>query len=66
MNTKNEFIICFVLLALVGFCTIIICKTRCDSLGIESSRATKFSILNGCMIKTDKGFIPRDNWREGY
>lgn len=37
---------------------------ECESLGRQMGRSTKFSMINGCFIMTDKGWVPEKNWRE--
>jgi hypothetical protein len=56
-------------LGLLALCVLLVlCFQSCDrigcwKLGSDSQIETKYTMFNGCMVKTEKGFVPKDHWR---
>lgn len=66
-NTKTEFIIACVLVAVVlfaiWFALRLVAWGQCSWYGYETSRTTRYSPFIGCMIQTPAGWIPRAELR---
>ena len=66
-NTKTEFIIACVLVAVmlfaVWFTLRLVAWGQCSWYGYETSRTTRYSPFIGCMIQTPAGWIPRAELR---
>jgi hypothetical protein len=63
-----ESIVAFIIGAALVALFFLLCSApafvSCWNLGRVSSLQTKYSLINGCFVKTDRGFVPKKNWRE--
>lgn len=41
-------------------------RLQCNRLSQTASVATRFDNINGCYVKVNGRFIPRENWRGEY
>ena len=59
-SSSIQLIILLVLLAVFLFLEILWNVYSCSNYGSLTERTTKFSIVNGCFVKTDSGWIPQE------
>lgn len=55
-----ELIISLVMLAVFLFLGMLWNMYSCSNYGSLTDRITKYSIVNGCFVKTDSGWIPQE------
>lgn len=46
--------------AIIGIVNVIWDAYQCNNYGDLTNRTTKYSIVNGCFVKTDAGLIPQE------
>lgn len=55
-----SFVILVIMFIIVFVCTTIWNTYSCNNYGNLTDRVTKYSIVNGCFVKTDSGWIPQE------
>lgn len=53
-------IVSLILVVIIIIISIILDAYVCNNYGSLTERTTKYSIVNGCFIKTDSGWIPQE------